>query len=145
MSAFDVFFDPSDPVEKLGPPQLVASLLRSDARVWSGAALAPCLPQLEQMLVRSPSAPVALDRLIGLDAASRGSSLVEACMIAVKERPDIGRYIRGAGEALKADKTARTGLDLGMAPAMRPVQRGVAVLVRGAHATDAMDSVAIPS
>lgn len=89
--------------------------------------------------MRSPSAGKALDRLIGKDVVGRGAYLIEVCMQAVKERPEVGRYIRGAAMALKNDKSVRADSETTEMPAMRPVQRGVTVLLRQQNSADAMD------
>lgn len=115
-------------------------MARTDALVWPQAALAAHMGQLEQLLLRSASAPRALDRLVGLDAPARGRAMVEACMSAVRQQPDMGRYIRCAGEALKVDKMSRQGTgELAGLPAMRAVQRGISVLVRTPSSMDSMD------
>ena len=143
-SIFDNFYDPAHVGPRVLAPRLNQSMTESDAKVWSGIALAPCLPQLERILMLSASAPVALDRLIGMDAVARGDALVKACMVAVRECPEVGLYIRGAGEALKADKFARADPSSSAKPAMRQVQRGSAVLVRPRDAADAMDMAPSP-
>ena len=139
MSDFDTFYQPGAAVEKCSPPVLLKSISQSDRVVWSIAPLSSCLPDLEQMLMRSPSAGKALDRLIGKDVVGRGAYLIEVCMQAVKERPEVGRYIRGAAMALKNDKSVRADSESTEMPAMRPVQRGVTVLLRQQNSADAMD------
>ncbi len=139
MSTFDEFYDSRRCVNRLAPPVLRGAIKASDAKVWPTAPLAACLGDLERMLVVSASAPLTLDRLIGQDAPGRGAGLVQACVQAVQERPEIGQHIRGAALALKQDKSGRMTA-LATEPAMRAVQRGAMVLIRPAGAVDAMET-----